>query len=210
MRNSIICSFSVFAFVVPAHAATLTFDMSMEFSGGTDPAGATPWITAVLDDGGTPGSVTLTLTNTNLIGGEFIDAWYLNLDDSLDVTSLSFSAPTKTGTFSDPTISKSANAFKADGDGKYDILIDFAQSGPNRFGVGESVKFTITGIPTLTVADFNFLSFPAGGHGPFHAAAHVQGIGAGGNDSGWVTTPEPASLALLGLGGALLLGRRSV
>ena len=190
------------------NAGVLKFDMSVEFSGATPPAGVSPWISATLDDGGTPGSVTLTLENTNLIASEFIDAWYLNLDDSLDVTDLIFSAPSKTGTFSDPSISLSQNAFKADGDGRYDILIDFAQSGPNRFGVGESVQFTITGIANLLASDFNFLSAPDGGNGPFLAAAHVQGIGSGGNDSGWVTTPEPGSLALLGLGAVTLLRRR--
>ena len=196
-----------------AEATTLTFDMSVEFSGAADPAGPAPWLSATLDDGDTPGSVELTLDNTNLVGGEFVDAWYLNLDPGFDPLDLSFSAPTKAGAFADPTISLrgpgDGNGFKADGDGRYDILIDFAQSGPNRFGVGESVTFTLTGIPGLTVDSFDFLSAPDGGNGPFVAAAHVQGIvDTGDGDSGWVTVPEPGSLALLALGAGALLARR--
>jgi hypothetical protein len=53
---------------------------------------------------------------------------------------------------------------------------------------------------------FNFLSAPDGGSGPFLTAAHVQGIGPRGDDSGWVTVPEPTGLALAGLGAAVLAG----
>ena len=67
--------------------------------------------------------------------------------------------------------------------------------------------FTITGAG-ITVADFDYLSAPAGGNGPFKVAAHVQGIEGG--LSGWLTgggnnpvVPlPPAALA----GGAMLAG----
>jgi len=191
-----------------ADGSVINFGMTIEFSGGTPPVGAAPWLTTTMDDGGTPGSVILTLEATNLTGTEFVSGWYLNLDPSLDPTSLVFSSPTKTGTFDDPSISLGTDAYKPDGDGKYDILFGFATSGSgggsHRFGVGDSVQYTVTGIGTLVAGSFNFLSSPDGGHGPFFTAAHVQSIG-GGEDSGWVAAteaimPEPATLSLMVLG----------
>jgi MYXO-CTERM domain-containing protein len=191
---------------VPVRATTVTYDLSVEFSGATPPAGAAPWLRATFDDGGGAGSVTLTLAAVNLVGGEFVSDWDFNLDPALNPASLSFSAPTKTGTFGDPVITFGVDAFQADGDGRYDIEVEFDTAPPgDRFGAGESVQYTITGIATLTASSFDFLSAPAGGSGPFPTAAHVQGIGPEGANSGWVTVPEPAAawLALLGVGAAV-------
>ena len=201
---------------VTAMATLISFGTTFEFSGGTPPAGATPWLTATFDDGGTAGSVTLTLTATNLTGSEFVTDWDFNIDPALEASigSLLFGGPTKVGSFTDPTISKGVNAYQADGDGKYDIRFAFDPSGgvSSRFGVGDSATYTITGIPSLTANSFNFLSQPAGGHGPYYTAAHVQGIALGtSTGSGWVTTPEPSSFALFCAGflGVLIwTGRR--
>lgn len=173
-------------------AATISYDLNIEFSGGTAPSGFAPWLSATFDDGGGIGSVTLTLDVVNLASTEFVREWYFNLDPALDPTALAFSAPTKTGSFANPTISLGVDQFKADGDGRYDILVAFATGGgpSQRFNAGDQAVFTITGISTLTAASFKFLSAPDGGHGPFHTAAHVQGTG-GGEDSGWVTTVVP-------------------
>jgi hypothetical protein len=191
-------------------AAVISYDLSIEFSGATPPAGTAPWLRATFDDGGGSGSVTMTLTALNLTGGEFVRFWDFNLDPALSPASLSFSAPSKTGTFVDPVIATGVNAFQADGDGLYDIRVEFDNAPPaDRFGVGDSVQYTITGIPTLTASSFDFLSAPAGGHGPFPTAAHVQGIGVDGNFSGWVTTPEPsAGAALIAVAGATAGFRR--
>ena len=205
----------VLALAGSARGSVITFRLVEEFSGGTPPEATVPppWLTVTLDDGAndTDGIVTLTLAATNLTDTEFVSAWYLNLDPLLGPASLLFSSPTKTGTFDAPTISTGVNAFKADGDGKYDILFAFATTnkagGSHRFGVGDSIRYTVTGIASLTAASFDFLSAPDGGHGPYHTAAHVQSIGSG-EDSGWITAPEPASVALLALGGLALVLRR--
>ncbi len=118
--------------------------------------------------------------------------------------------------FSPPYIE---DAFKANGNGQYDVALSFstASSDKNRFTANEYLSFNITGISGLTANNFSYLSFPAGGHGPFYAAAHVQRIGTGGL-SGWIDPtgnmitpiPEPASAALLlvGVGALFLRGRR--
>jgi len=205
------CACAVFALLLAAcatQASIVEFELSSEYTGGTAPSLPPPWLTATLDDGGTPGSVALTLANTNLAGEEFVSEWSFNLDPALDVTALLFSAPAKTGLMDDPTIGLSADAYKGAGDGYFDILIDFATSNNdnNRFGAGESVDFTITGIPTLTAASFDFLStFPLEKKTSLPTAAHIQAIG---SESGWVSTPEPSSLVLLSVMAVFTARRR--
>ena len=107
------------ALTASANATILTYDLSVEFSGATPPAGAAPWLRATFDDGNTPGSVLMTLSTPNLTAVEFVSGWYFNLDPALDPTSLSFSGPAKVGSFTDPVINLSTDAYKADGDGKF-------------------------------------------------------------------------------------------
>jgi hypothetical protein len=192
----------------PLSAASLIFDSSIEFSGATAPSGAPPWLRATFDDGGKAGSVMLTFEALNLTGDEFVSELHFNLDPTLDPTLLTFGPITKFGSFDDPTISTGADAFKADGDGKYDLQFAFSISGQgggsSRFGAGESMSLAISGIAGLVASSFDFLSAPDGGSGPFLTAAHVQGIGPRGAFSGWVTVPEPSGAALAGLGAAVL------
>ena len=112
---------------------------------------------------------------------------YLNLDPALDPNDLIFSAPTQSRAFTSPTIATGTDNFKADGDGFYDILFTFAVGGPpSTFVNGDSIELTISGISTLDALSFFQFSAPAGGHGPFTSAAHVQNTG-GGGQSGWIT-----------------------
>ncbi len=200
--QKIACALLIAGLSVSVHGAVISFDYNIEFSGATPPAGSAPWLRVTFDDGGGSGSVNMKFEALNLVGTEFVRFSYFNLNPALNPNSLVFSAPTKTGVFTDPVISTGVNAFQADGDGLFDIQVQFDQSPPaNRFDASDAVEYTITGIPTLTANSFDFFSAPAGGNGPFPVAAHVQGIGPSGANSGWVThVPEPASLTLLALG----------
>ena len=190
-----------------SQASALTFQYNIEFSGGQAPGGSPPWLTATFTDGAAD-HVSLTLSASGLTGSENVTEWDFNLTDSF-IGSLSFLKTSQTGTFTDPIISQLSNAFKADGDGNYDIEFLFATgSAAARFGAGESVTYDISATG-LTANDFNLLSEPAGGHGPFLSAAHVQNTtGAGTGGSGWIApgggnnTPDSGSTAML-LGAAL-------
>ncbi len=193
-----------------AGATITTFQALIEYNGGVPPVGSPPWLTVEFDDGGTSGLVTMTLTATNLTANEFVSGLYLNLDPTLDPTGLVFSPPTE-GDFESPTISLGTNLYKADGDGHFDILLAFSESDglPNRFTAGDAVSYDITGFTDLTAGSFNFVSAPDGaGAGLYPMAAHVQATGQDGSGSAWVSAPEPASLALLLVGGLTLMRRR--
>ena len=198
----------------PVQAGVLSFGTSMEYNGGTAPSGPPPWMTATFDDDGSAGSVTLTLSETNLTGSESVEVWLFNVDPNVDpddANEISFSAPTPlSGSFTAPVASLGTDTFKADGDGYFDIKIQFGLGDANdsnqRFGVGDSVQYTISG-PGLLAGSFNYISAPDGGQGEWPTAAHVQSTG-GGEESGWVTIPEPATLLLLGAAVPLVLRRK--
>ncbi|WP_162915098.1 PEP-CTERM sorting domain-containing protein [Desertibaculum subflavum] len=206
-----------------AQAGVLTYELDTEFSGAQSPAGPTPWLTATFDDAADAigaNGVRLTMSTSGLVGSEFVDLWAFNFNPALDPTALSFTvigAPTALLTGGAP--STGIDAFQADGDGRYDILFDW-QNGPpgDRFNAGQTFVVDIGFTGAIDVTDFDFLSAPAGGHGPFTTAAHVQGIGTAAQGSGWIAPgngngtpiPEPAALSLLGIGllGLGLLARR--
>ena len=179
------------------------------FSGTAPASPVKPWIDATFQTV-TPGTVRLMVTNMTLTGLENVDGLYFNLNSNLLPSKLSFKLIAESGAFNTPKISTGGNKFQADGDGKYDILFSFNNGGTanNRFTAHESMTYYISGIPTLTAADFSYLSAPAGGAGPFFAAAHVQRIGLTASSSGWLSAtdktpllvPEPSSKSLLLLG----------
>lgn len=80
MRFFLTTVLALFACVPQAGAALITFPLSMEYSGATAPAGPTPWLTAVFDDGDEAGSVMLLLEATNIVGTEKVRDWNFNLD----------------------------------------------------------------------------------------------------------------------------------
>lgn len=195
----------------PASAGVVTFELDIEFSGGQAPAGPPPWITATFDDALDPGganSVRLTMSTSGLVGTEFVDQWAFNFNPAKDVESLSIAvigAPTAVLT----SFQTDVDGHQADGDGRYDMLFDW-QNGPPaaRFNALQTFVVDITSSAgPISASDFDFLSAPAGGHGPFTTAAHIQAIGTSGEGSGWIApggngtgVPEPATLSLFGLG----------
>jgi len=216
--------FAVLLVPVVAHGTMLTFGATSEFSGAQAPASGTPpWIVVSFDDNNVAGSVDMTVTAPNLTASENILNLHLNLDPlQYGLLPLSFGGLVVGGAFDTPTISQGVDAFMADGDGKYDILLSFTSGAntANTFTNGDSLKYTITGAG-LTANSFAYLSTPSGGHGPFFFASHIQNTtGAGAGGSGWVTgpiipvgggIPEPASatLALLACFGTVLLRRQA-
>ena len=203
-------------------ASGITYQFDDEFSSGTPPAGSAPWLTATIQTT-SPGTVLLTIANNGLVGSEFVSGFYLNLNTNFNPLNLSISYLSSAGSFTIPsvgagTIERGIDSFKADGDGKYDLLFDFSTVSGSTFGAGDSITYQISGISGLDANDFVYLSAPNGGPGPFFAAAHVQGIGTDGSLSGWVDpslgalpilVPEPSSGALLALSvGILGLARR--
>lgn len=211
--------------VSQAGVLTINFSMNGAFSGVAPSAPADPtavFATAVFDDGGGSGSVTLTMSVlSNLLVGAYVNDWYFNLDPT--ITNLA-NAPTFThvaGTqaASSITLDQNPNGFpnccKADGTGgDYDIYFAFPTANPGQLARNTTSQYTITGTG-LTANSFNFLSVPQNASGgSYISAVHVQGY----NDSVWVAgngsggggggggggsggeVPEPASLALVGLG----------
>lgn len=209
------------AFLVACSAsAQVRLDLDLVFDGTNSPPAnaSTPWVTATFEDYGA-NRVCLTLNATgNLAGGENVRQFYFNFDDSLDLDALGFVYLGSSGSFDLPGWTFSENNLRADGDGNYDVRLDFATGSVSSqvFDRNESFSclLTYSGNGDMTEHSFNFFSEPAGGSGPFVAAAHVQNTTGGGSawiaadDTTLLPAPEPTAAALICVFGLALLGRR--
>ena len=176
-----------------------------------------PWLTVATTDLAA-NQIYIDLSATGLSDPEFVSDWYLNLDPTLDAGALSISAALLSGGFNVPATGDllvGTNAYKADGDGFYDIKVVFATSGglAGRFTDGDTLRLTLTytGAGTLNASSLNYPSLPGGGSGPFLAAAHIQATGLDDEGSAWIAAvPEPsvAMGALLAGIGSLVIRRR--
>jgi hypothetical protein len=162
--------------VLHSSASTLNYNFG-SVSGGATPAGSPPWASATFSNDGLPSdTVQLTLSAGNLSSGAFISCWYFNLNPALDPVGLALAVSGSTGSFTTPTVQTGANGFKAGPDGKFDLLFGFATTGDDlaKFGSGDSVTFTITGISGLTADDFSWFSTSVAGGGTYSSAAHIN------------------------------------
>jgi hypothetical protein len=197
----------------PVQAATVTFTYDQSF-GAVSPDGPAPWATAVFDDGGSAGSVTLTMSVAGTVGEADVTAMYFNLDPSLDPNSLGFNRDSGTGPAAANTvISTGSDAFgPLGGDGIYDIEFEFPPSPGNqaaRFNAGEDLVYTITGTG-ISASSFNVFGTPGPGQGnpgPYLSVARFQSTGPDQNGSDWVgAVPVPAAVWLFGSGLLGLVG----
>ncbi|MBS1707124.1 MAG: PEP-CTERM sorting domain-containing protein [Armatimonadetes bacterium] len=190
------------AVVAPIAAHALTFNFSVVASGGT-PDGPAPWATLTANQNGA-NTVDFSLTN-NSPGStnQFIRELDLNIDPFR--SGLSFAI------LSDPTGVFDSNTFSHNGvnginGNKFDEDVEFNTSG-SRFTSGKTVTWRVTGTGLL-VSDFDTLT--SGGNGSMKAMLHMQGFNNG--NSGKLgpgdPVPEPASMAVIGLGVAALARRR--
>lgn len=198
------------ALVAPrASAVTYVFNFDQLFMGPPPVSPITPWIVATVEDL-VSGGVRMTIQNSLDLGTQVVQKVYFNLNPVYDPANLTFTFVGSSGGFNLPSVTTGADSFKADGDGKYDILFSFdapwglpAQYLPDCFSAAEWITYDIGGIPGLSAADFWFMSTPAGPTGSYLAAAYIP-------CQTWVCVPEPSVLALGSLGLCFWLGRRKL
>lgn len=125
-------------FMTPAlsKATQVTYDLDTTFPGYT---GSTPWLRATFDDTGQPlGTVLLTLYASGIAGSEFVGGqgnsnnwgWFFNINAGYDAQLGNLSIVWHSGDNLSPDIKigVAPDAFKAGGDGYFDIAFAWPES----------------------------------------------------------------------------------
>ncbi|MCH7791244.1 MAG: VPLPA-CTERM sorting domain-containing protein [Planctomycetes bacterium] len=196
------------AAVTASVSAGPVFNLNIEFSGASPPAGTAPWVTVSFAQSGA--DVLMTIQNS-LINVEFLGTLLINVDPA-NVDNPSANLPTfvsgvaaDLGFFGKAANPSMDNDFKADGDGFFDYRFHWSA---NTF---DGVLTSVYRFDNMTDSWFNFVSEPGGGQGAFYAAAHIQGIAPNGQESGWIgyiPLPSAAGMAFAGLLGLGCVRRR--
>ncbi|MBN1443934.1 MAG: PEP-CTERM sorting domain-containing protein [Planctomycetes bacterium] len=197
-------------------AETVSYKIYCEFSESGSSLAEGSYLLATFTDTG-DGVVTLTIDATHLAGSnplgdtEHLKALYLNLDPSVDASTLEFTIGGSE--VPEDFVSMGLSSLKADGDGYFDVLFDFQTSSVGVLGAGDTISIEISGEGLTAASLTDYLSSSVSGgdaNDGYPIAAHIGGIGEGGAGSGWFTVPEPGSmvLVLFGMGGAGFLGWR--
>lgn len=188
-----------FASALTAQADPVTFVLGgADFSGPTANTGGT--ITVHIED--IAGGVRISVSNNLIDPGAFLSALYLNTSVAPLANAAGTCVDCAATNGQTMTFNFGSDAFQADGDGRYDILVDFSTEAANRLLAGEVVVFDVTSTTVgFTAESFLVFSAPGGGNGPFRVAAHIQALP--NNQSDFITeteVPEPTSMLLLGSG----------
>jgi hypothetical protein len=196
-----------------ASAGPVILEFNHVYTGAT-PSGAAPWLTATFEESGA-GLVLLTLQGALTNPAEFFGALAFNYDGP---AGLAASLP-DAGEFYVFLPAAPSSLQNGGGAGTFDFGFAFETSNgrkkPRRFDGSDVITILLSAGSAITPSMFN-LANDSG----YFAAAHVQGI-ATGEGSGKIgddtppppppeevppNAPEPASLALMALGGLGLLG----
>jgi hypothetical protein len=176
-------------------ASELTFDLSNVFSGSSlnlaTPPGS-PAVEAIFQDV-SPGVVRLTVSNLNLTGTENVAKLYFNLNPNLDPAQLRFQFEGGGG-FVPPLAVTGGKAYLGPGL-NFNVSLGFPNHGDSSrtFDGGEYLSELITGIPTLTAADFGTFVTRRSSPNKFYAVAEIDQIGVN-SQAGWLSSDKPQTI----------------
>jgi len=208
--------FMAFAVASVASASPIIMEFDTVFDGEKhSPEGSGPWVEVIFDDQATVGSVAMTINTMGLVGSEFISKMHFNLDPRIDAKKLTFTKIDQSGTFKDPSIKIDQDKKKAGPAHGFDMELGFKTKNHERFGVGESLTFLISGPMLIDSSIFAYTNAGKKNQPEYYGAAHIQGINE--RDSARIgivdyqpstDIPEPATALILGIGGVSILVRR--
>jgi hypothetical protein len=183
-------------FGIAAQASALQYVLNDSF--GSDPVSG-DIVIDITDGVGDSVQVSIDLTGLNSV--EYIKELYLNTNTEVQPALSSASAPTSLD-----DVSYGLGAFKADGDGFHDLLLEFSPDAGARMTGGAVYTLTLSG-SGLDASDFDDLGTDSP-KGQFHAVAKINSTGTGGG-SDWVgdggdPIPEPSGVVLFSAGMAVV------